>query len=242
MKKINCVIIDDEELARTLLETYIAKVPHLHLSGKFKNPLEAMETIQMQQVDLLFLDIQMPELTGIEFLKTLRQRPLVIFTTAYSDYALEGYELDITDYLLKPFGFNRFMIAVNKAAELLKLMQGSTATTSDEIEKSTTDKEYILVKSEHRIHRIKLDEIRYIQSMREYVAFFQKEGKILSLYSLKKLEKELPSDQFIRIHKSYIVPIKRIEALEGNMLKIGADKLPIGASYREEVLRRVFGN
>lgn len=228
MKKINCLVVDDEELARKLLENYIARLPHLHLVQKCANPLEAFSVFQENGVDILFLDIQMPELTGIDFLKSLPQKPKVIFTTAYSEYAIEGYQLDVIDYLLKPFSFERFVQAVNKAVEQLKTNTGNA------------EKDFLLVRSEHKVHKIKLEDIRYIQSMREYVAYFLPTGKILELNSLKKLEEKLPSDRFIRIHKSYIVPIQKVTALEGNLVHIGNEKLPIGSLYKEEVLKRIF--
>jgi len=234
MQTLRCLVVDDEELARTLLENYISKLPNLELVSKCKNPLEAIAVLQEQKIDLIFLDIQMPELTGVEFLKTLNQKPLVIFTTAYSDYAIEGYSLDIVDYLLKPFGLNRFIQAVNKAQKRLSL---STPSNNNISEKK---QDYLLVKSEHKIHRVKLEDIFFIQSMREYVAYHTPEGRILSLNSLKKLEQELPANQFIRIHKSYIVAIDKIKTLEGNLVHIKKEKLPIGAMYKEAVLAKVF--
>lgn len=233
MNTIKCLIVDDEELARLLLENFISKLPNLELVAKCKNPLEAMNILQTEEVDLMFLDIQMPELTGVEFLKTLTKKPLVIFTTAYSDYALEGYELNIIDYLLKPFSLERFIQAINKVNQRL---QAKVITETP----SAKEKEYLLVKSEHKIHRIKYDDILFIQSMREYVAYHTPAGRILSLNSLKKLEKELPEDKFIRSHKSYIVAIEKIKTLEGNLLHIGKEKLPIGAIYKDVVLAKVF--
>jgi len=234
---IRCLVIDDEELARTLLENYIARIPNLELVGQCKDPMEAMQLMQETTVDLLFLDIQMPGLTGVEFLKTIVQKPLTIFTTAYPEFALEGYSLAVIDYLLKPFSFERFVQAVNKASDLLRLKSAQPTPGADTLDNS---KEVILVKSEHKVHRIKLSDIRYIQGMREYVAYYLPTGRILSLYSLKGLEEELPSSQFIRIHKSYIVAIEKVDTLEGNMVHIGKEKLPIGASYREEVMKRIF--
>ncbi|MFT5165146.1 MAG: DNA-binding LytR/AlgR family response regulator [Saprospiraceae bacterium] len=234
MIKIKCLIVDDEELARTLLENYISKLPNLELVAKCKNPLEAMSVLLEQEVDLMFLDIQMPELTGVEFLKTMTKKPLVIFSTAYSDYAIEGYALDVVDYLLKPFGLERFIQAVNKAKERLQLKSPDITLNAEKA------KDYLLVKSEHKIHKIKLSDIIFIQSMREYVAYHTPEGRTLSLNSLKRLEEELPDDQFIRIHKSYIVAIDKIKTLEGNLVHIGKEKLPIGAMYKEVVLAKVF--
>lgn len=234
MNTIKCIVVDDEELARTLLENYISKLPLLELVAKCKNPLEAMSVMQDQDIDLMFLDIQMPELTGVEFLKTMTKKPLVIFSTAYSDYAVEGYSLDVVDYLLKPFGLDRFIQAVNKAQERLAMKPITSSRSEDRA------KDYILVKSEHKIHKIKLTDILYIQSMREYVAYHTPEGRTLSLNSLKHLGEELPTDLFIRIHKSYIVPIDKIKTLEGNLLHIGKEKLPIGAMYKDAVLAKIF--
>jgi DNA-binding LytR/AlgR family response regulator len=237
MKPIRCLVVDDEELARTLLQNYIGRLPHLELVASCANPLEAMSVLQQQPIDLLFLDIQMPELTGIEFLRTLTYKPLVIFTTAYTEYALDGYALDVTDYLLKPFSFERFLQAVNKAGTLLQSRNGNTPIV---LETETPVKDYILVKADHKVHRLKMDDILYIQSMREYVAFHTPAGRLLSLNALKNLDEELPPERFIRIHKSYIVAIDKIDTLEGNLVHVGKEKLPIGASYRDAVVRRVF--
>lgn len=237
MKPIRCLVVDDEELARTLLQTYIGRLPQLELVAACANPLEAMALLQQQHIDLLFLDIQMPELTGIEFLRTLTHKPVVIFTTAYSKYALDGYALDVTDYLLKPFPFERFLLAVNKAIVQVQARNASPAASA---EGAALGKEYILVKADHKVHRLKFDDILYIQSMREYVAFHTPQGRILSLNSLKSLEDSLPPERFIRIHKSYMVAIPKIDALEGNFIQVGAERLPIGANYKEAVLSRVF--
>jgi len=240
MNELTCLIVDDEELARTLLENYIGRLPYLKLVGKCSNPIEALQLLQNQSVDLIFLDIQMPEMIGTDFLKSLSQKPLVVFTTAYAEYALEGYELNVVDYLLKPFPFERFLQAVNKASDLWKLKSKGESTSITSSEDSATKKNYILVKSEHKIHRILFDDIRYIQSMREYVAYYTPNGRILSLGSLKKLETDLPKNQFLRIHKSYIIAKAKVSTLEGNMVHIGKEKIPIGASYREEVLKLLF--
>jgi two-component system, LytTR family, response regulator len=241
MKKIRCLVVDDEELARTLLENYIGRLPHLELAGKCKDPLDAMAMLNGEPVDLMFLDIQMPGLTGVEFLKSMKTRPLVIFTTAYPDYALEGYALDVVDYLLKPFSCERFVQAVSKAAGLLALLSGQPAPPLTAGQgQLPAGKDYILVKADYKIYRIRFDDILFIQSMREYVAYHTPKGRILSLNSLKSLEEELPGDRFLRIHKSYIVPVDKIDTLEGNMVHVGKEKLPIGASYREEVMGKVF--
>lgn len=240
MNTVRCLVVDDEELARTLLETFIGRVPGLVIEALCANPLEAAAVLRQRPVDLLFLDIQMPELTGIEFLRTLQHKPVVIFTTAYSDYALEGYTLDVTDYLLKPFSFERFLQAVNKAMSVLQARDLADRAPAAVSAPPPPEKDYILVKADHKIHRIRFGDILYIQSMREYVAFHTVSGRILSLNSLKNLEEELPADRFIRIHKSYIVAIDKVATLEGNTLHVGKEKLPVGASYKEALVGRVF--
>ncbi len=240
MKEINCLIVDDEELARNLMENYINRLPHLKIVGKCANPLEAMQVLQERTVDLMFLDIQMPELTGVEFLKTLSQKPLVVFTTAYKEYALDGYELDVVDYLLKPFRFERFLQTVNKAGKILKQENTENASSLLPIENPADEKDYILVKSDFKVFRIFYKDILYIESMKEYVAYHTSSGRTLSLGSLKKLEQGLPADKFMRVHKSYIVAKGKVAALEGNQIHIGKMKLPIGTSYREQVLKELF--
>jgi DNA-binding LytR/AlgR family response regulator len=171
-------------------------------------------------------------------LRTLPSKPLVIFTTAYAEFALEGYALDVTDYLLKPFSFERFVQAVNKAITLQQARVNPGGQPAGDPAKP--EKDHILVKADHKVHRLKLNDILYIQSMREYVAYHTPSGRLLSLNSLKSLEESLPAERFIRIHKSYIVAIGKIDTLEGNLIHVGTEKLPIGANYREEVVKRVF--
>lgn len=233
-----CIVVDDEALARKLLTKYIEQIPHLELVATCKNPMEASEVLQRESIDLMFLDIQMPQISGISFLKSLTQKPYVVFTTAYEKYALEGYSLDVVDYLLKPFGFERFFQAVNKVSKRLQDNSNNSSTPPQTPPEKLKD--YILVKSEHRIHRIKLKDIDYIQSMQAYVSFYCGSERTMSLNTMKKLQIELPQDQFIRIHKSYIVAIDKIEMLEGNQVVINKKKLPIGASYRESVLSKIF--
>lgn len=235
MKNINCLIVEDEELARDLLEKFLEKLPYCNVVGKCENPLKAMEVLKETPVDLMFLDIQMPEMNGVEFLKILQNKPVVIFTTAYPSYALAGYELDVTDYLLKPFSFERLAQAVEKAAALIEL-KGGQPTNSVE-----NKKDYLLINADHKVYKIKYNDILYIESMREYAAFHTvSKGRILSLISLKKLETILPAALFLRIHKSFIANVEQVSALEGNLVHLDKKKLPIGASYKEEVLAKVF--
>ncbi|MCB0635706.1 MAG: response regulator transcription factor [Lewinella sp.] len=236
---ISCLVVDDEKLARTLLVNYIGKLSSLELVGECKTALEAITILQNRPVDLLFLDIQMPELTGIEFLHTLQARPLVIFTTAYPEYALEGYQLDVVDYLLKPFRFDRFLQAVNKAARRLNF-EGEPVSLTTAPAPVSPERAFLLVKANHAVHKIFLDEIRYIEGMKEYVAFHLPEQRIISIQSLKQLEQDLPADQFIRIHKSYIVAIDKVTATDGGHVHLGKQRLPVGGIYKEEVQRRLF--
>ncbi len=234
--KYNCLIIDDEQLARKLLEEFVSKIPRLELKGMCKDPLEAMEIMQREQIDILFLDIQMPELTGVEFLKTLQSKPAVIFTTAYSEYALEGYQLDVIDYLVKPFPFDRFVKAVNKATEFLDLKRNARAGSAD-----PANSDFIFLHADHKIYKVKLDDIEYIEGLKEYVSYFTKNKRIIVLQSLKSIEESLPANKFIRVHRSYIVPIDKIKTLDGNQVQIGEKLIPVGRSYKEAVMSRVFG-
>jgi DNA-binding LytR/AlgR family response regulator len=226
-----CVIADDEKLARNLIESYVAKVPFLELVASCKNGIEASEVLMKEEIDLLITDIQMPELLGTDLVKTLPDPPLVIFTTAYKDYAVEGFELSAVDYLLKPFAFERFLTAVNKAKEL-----NESANQED----VNLKKDYLTIKADHKLYKVQYKDIKYIEGQREYVSFHTPNGRITALLSLKHLEESLPSDMFIRCHKSYIVNKDMVEALEGNSLVIQDKSIPIGQSYKERVVAEVF--
>lgn len=237
--KVNCIIVDDEYPARVLLTEYIKKHPRLELSGACKNPAEAMELLQKNAIDIMFLDIQMPELTGIEFLQTMRKKPEVILTTAYPEYALEGYALDVTDYLLKPFSLERFLQAVNKAIELYDLKhadQKTPATSGTE----TNPPKHTLIKTDSKLIRLPYEDILYIEGLKEYVSFYTQTERLISLLSLKHLEDSLPAEDFIRIHKSYIVNKNKVKSLYGNQLEIEGKMLPIGKSYKEVVVKEMF--
>lgn len=230
-----CLIIDDEQPARELLKNYVEKVPHLKLVKTCKNALEAIEMINNQPIDLIFLDIQMPDLTGIDMLKSLRHQPLTIFTTAYQEFALEGYQLDVADYLLKPFPFNRFVQAVNKACELIEIRHNKK-TTSSPIDRSDT----LIIKAEHKLYKIITEDIRYIEGLREYVTYHLADRKIISLQALKDIDVNLKNNGFVRVHKSFIVNKKWVEMIEGNQLKVGDKNIPVGASYKSQVLKEIF--
>lgn len=243
MKLVRCIVVDDEVLGRKLLENFIKKIDSLELVALCKSPIEAMNVLQEEQIDLMFLDIQMPQITGINFLKSLINRPLVIFTTAYKQYALEGYSLDIIDYLLKPFSFERFLQAVNRANNQLRLMrqQSKVKVVQPKASSAQDSKNYILIKTEHKIVRLKYEKITHIEGMRAYLAYHTTEKeRILSLNTMKKIELELPNNQFLRVHKSYIVAVDKVESISGNQLVIGDIKIPVGASYKTKVMELLF--
>ena len=237
----NVVIVDDEPLAIDVLETYIEQVPQLNIVAKCTNALEANEVIRKQDVDLLFLDIQMPQITGIDFLKSLNNPPMVIFTTAYSNYALEGFELNALDYLLKPISLDRFMKAVNKAMEQYDLMNREDGGGSGEGQASGDD--FFFVKADKKLVKVRYSEILYIEGLKDYVIIRLKEGRVITLQTMKSLEEKLPDSKFRRIHRSYIVALDKINALVGNMVEVtekGQTKtLPVGKNYREELLNLV---
>jgi DNA-binding LytR/AlgR family response regulator len=232
-----CLIVDDEQLARRLLKEFVSKIPMLELKGMCKSPLEAMDILSSQHIDIMFLDIQMPDITGVEFIKSLQHKPATIFTTAYSEYALEGYQLDVIDYLVKPFPLDRFIKAVNKAIEYIDLKRNATNSN----QQKDTDSNHLLLHADHKIYKVALDDIKYIEGLKEYVSYYTSEKRIIVLQSLKSIEESLPSDKFIRVHRSYIVPINKIKTLDGNQVQIGDKLIPIGRSYKEDVMKRVFG-
>lgn len=225
MEKIRCLVIDDEELARDLLQSYIEKIGLLELVGSYENALEALRQLKSDKVDLIFLDIQMPEIKGTEFAKTLTAETNIIFTTAYSEYALEGFELNAKDYLLKPITFERFLKAVNR----LKLVGASNDPTTT-----------ITVKSGYDLHKLRFEDIIYIVSESEYVIYFTPKGKIMSNQSLKKLEKLLPESLFLRVHRSYIVNKKKVKALKGRELYMDVVSIPVSDTYFDLVKKELF--
>jgi two-component system, LytTR family, response regulator len=232
--KIRCLLVDDKPLALDILADYVGKIPFLELVHRTQNPLEGLEWVQNGQVDLVFLDIQMPELSGIQFMKIINGRCKIILTTAYSEYALDGYEHDVIDYLMKPIPFERFYKAVLKVKETLNPIAPvsiSPALILDKNESETSD--FIFVKTEHKIQNIPLNSILFVESMQNYVAFHTETGKILSLQNLRALEEKLPEPRFIRVHKSYIVAIPKIESVERSRIFIKKHIIPIGDTYRD---------
>ena len=238
------IIVDDEPLALDVIETYVSRMPNLQLVAKCNNAFEANEALKNNDIDLMFLDIQMPQLTGIEFLKTLKKPPMVIFTTAYQQYAIEGFELNAIDYLLKPISMDRFMKAVNKATEQYELHHQEAKTAANTEGGATEDKpDYIFVKADKKLQRVKFSEILYIEGLKDYVIIRTETGRIISLQTMKSLEDKLPVAQFVRVHRSFIVGMDKIHAIVGNMVEViekGLPKhLPIGKNYRDELLEMV---
>jgi len=230
---IKCIAVDDEQHAIDLLVNHISKTPLLQLQVATTSPKEAFRFVKEQPVDLIFLDIHMAEMDGLQFINLIDKRPVVVLTTAYAEHAIEGYEHDnIADYLLKPVTHERFLKAVQKA---IKSISGSRPPVT--ISKSSDD-EFIFVKGEskNKIKKVLLRDIEYIESMGNYLAFYTKEAKLIALSTMKELEKKLPSDKFIRVHNSFIIPIHKITAIEGNELSTGTRKLPIGGSYKKKFM------
>lgn len=234
---LNCIIIEDEPLARSLLEQYIAKLPYLTLLHSIANPLEAIEILKEAPVDLLFLDVQMPEITGISLLKLLKKKPMTILTTAYSEYAIEGYELDVTDYLLKPITFDRFLRAVERASQ--KIEEASVETESEaaelpvkEIEAAVPQDPFFYVKDGTSLVKVNFNDILYIEGLKDYVQIHTPSRKITTLQRLKALEELLPGDKFIRVHHSYIVGLRWIEEVNRDGLIINETEIPVSDTYR----------
>lgn len=227
-----CLIVDDKPLAIDVLEHYISKVPSLILSFSTDNPIEALNKVMEGDIDLVFLDIQMPELSGLQFMKIVKGKCLVVLTTAYAEYALEGYDNDAVDYLLKPVSFERFHQAVEKVLLIKKGLEKKKVPVTDEPEekKEVTD---IFVKEEYRLVRVKVSEIQFVKGLQNYVIIHTENEKITSLQTMKKIEEQLPKDQFIRVHKSYIVAINKITSIERNRIQIGGMTIALGEVYRK---------
>lgn len=237
MKKIKVLLVDDEYLALQLLENFIKNLPELELVATTESPIEAADILNKNSIDLLFLDIQMPTLSGVNLLKTLKHPPITIFTTGYSEYALEAFDLNVVDYLLKPFSFERFLQAVNKAKAQLPVPSAPAVSVSKEMETFPT---YITIKADAKIVKVYLADILFIEGLKEYVKIVCEKEKFVTFERLKNLEATLPNSQFLRIHKSYIVHIPKVKAIEGNLLFIGTYKVPISRVKKEEVVAKIF--
>lgn len=247
------LIVDDEFLARKLLQDYVKKMPELELAGTAQNAFEAFMLCKEKTIDILLLDIHMPDLNGIELARTLKNVPAIIFTTAYSEYALESYEVSAVDYLLKPIALPRFMQAIEKAIAKLKGNAEHEQAPAPAVTQETTvaqnpvqaeigknvQASYIMVKADYKLYKINYEDLLYIEGQHEYVSFYTKSKRITALYSLKSLEEQLPKDKFVRVHKSYIVSINNISEIEQLSVTVAGQKIPIGGSYRDALLERL---
>lgn len=234
MKKINCLIADDEPIAREIIESYVRQIEKLNLVGMYSNGAEVYNALETNQVDLLFLDIQMPNLTGIELLRTLKNPPAIVLTTAFREYAIEGYELNVIDYLLKPIAFERFIKAVHKYDSTKAL--GNIIVTP-EINGGTLNNDFIYVKSDKKMIRVLLNDIRYIEGLKDYVKIHLPDRSIITYRTLTYFEEKLSSNQFIRVHRSYIISLNHISSYSAIQIEIGKITVPIGNSYAKDILK-----
>ena len=228
--EIKALIIDDEPLAQDVIKQYAQKLPDLTIAATCSEAVCAHKILREQEIDLLFLDINMPKLSGISFLRNLKNPPLVIFTTAYSEYALEGFELNAIDYLKKPFSFERFCKAYYRAEEQLLLQESASKTQVYD----KKDGDFLFVKSNKKTYKVKFEDISYIEGLGDYIKLHVKNNKLVTNLSMKKIINLLPEDQFYRIHKSFIISLDKIDSVEGNMVSVNGTKLPIGNSYRQD--------
>jgi len=241
-QNIKCLLVDDEPPAIALMQQYVGMVDQLELVDSVYSAIKAFDILKDTHIDLMFLDIQMPQLTGTDFLKTLSNPPLVIFTTAYANYAIEGFELNAIDYLLKPISLERFMKAVNKAVEQIELQRKDNAATIT----ASDDPNFIFVKADKKLIKVSYDDIIYIEGLKDYVIIRQDTGRIITLQTMKSLEEKLPKGIFKRIHRSYIVNMNKINAVVGNMIEVKekgqAKHLPVGKNYRDDLLNIINKN
>jgi DNA-binding LytR/AlgR family response regulator len=227
--KIRCVITDDEPFARKGLQGYVEKTDFLELVGICENAIELNSLLKEKEIDLVFLDIEMPYITGIEFLKSIKNPPKVIFTTAYEQYAIQGFDLEILDYLLKPISFERFLKACNKAHDYF-------------VSKTAAQTDHIFIKVDNRIERVSFDDILYVQALENYIAIHTADRKLIAHSTLKMLQEKLPPKSFIQTHKSFIASINKIDSIEGNILHIGKAQVPVSKYLKEEVLEKILNN
>jgi len=235
---LTCVIIDDEPLARECIANYVREVDFLNLKGEGNNPMDLIQLLEEHSPDLIFLDIQMPVMNGIDFLKTNPRLPMVIITTAYPSYALEGFQLDVMDYLVKPIVFNRFFMAVNKAKDYHQLVSKSSIIDPS----SSPGVDYFFVRCGHKFERIYFNELIFIEALQNYVTLVTLKGKFITQLPLKNVEENLIGHGFIRVHKSFIVAIKKIEAIDNNEIIIQSHRIPISRHYREQVMNTVVND
>lgn len=237
MNTINCVIVDDEPVARNILETFVAKIPNLNLVKTCKNAMEAFEIANSKNIDLFFLDINMPDISGLSLAKSINKKSKIIFTTAYREYAVDGFDLQAVDYLLKPIAFDRFLQAVNKFFETQSVISKQV-----NVEEKSVKNNYIFVRSERKMVKIIFDEILYIESLSDYLKIHTKDTVLVTRETISNLEMKLPSQQFFRIHRSYIVNLNKTDSYTNEFVEIEKKAIPISRTYKENVLKKLTKN
>ncbi len=233
--KLNCLIIDDEPFARKGLEEYVLEIEFLHCVAACEDALKAASYLNEQKIDLIYLDIQMPKVSGIEFLKTLKNPPLTIFTTAYSNYALEGYALDVIDYLMKPITFQRFLKASQKALEFFQLKSRAENSSAPAVD-------YFFVRCDRKFEKVFFRDVSYVEAMQNYVVIHVADRKLITYMTLTSIENQLPKDQFLKVHKSFLISISHVKAIEGDEVLLEQARIPISRSLKEQVIQQILGN
>jgi DNA-binding LytR/AlgR family response regulator len=234
MRKISCVIVDDEPMARVVLASFVDKIPNLELVKSCKNAMEAFEVVNQQKIDIFFLDINMPDISGLSLAKTINQKSKIIFTTAYREYAVDGFNLQAVDYLLKPIPFDRFLQAINRYFEGVYFIENEI-----KIEESTLKNDFIFVRSERKMVKINFDEIRYIESLSDYIKIYLADKISTTRETISNIETKLPNNNFLRIHRSYIVNLKKVVSYTNEFVEIGKKAIPISRTYKENVLKKL---
>jgi two-component system LytT family response regulator len=234
MNTINCVIVDDEPVARNVLETFVAKIPNLELVKSCKNAMEAFEVANQQKIDIFFLDINMPDISGLSLAKSINQKAKIIFTTAYREYAVDGFNLQAVDYLLKPISFDRFLQSIHKYFEGVSFIDSEI-----KIEKSVLKNDFIFVRSDRKMIKINFDEIRYVESLSDYIKIHSVDKTITTRETISNIETKLPAKNFLRIHRSYIVNLKKMNSYTNEFVEIGKNAIPISRTYKENVLKKL---
>lgn len=232
----NCIALDDEPLALDIIEAYVKKHPELNLIARCNNAEEASKVLNSQHIDLMFLDIQMPGVTGLNFIRSLKNKPLFMFTTAYSEYAIDGFELDAIDYLLKPIAYDRFEKAIEKAKEYYTIKNNSGLTESD------LENDFIFVKANQQLIKLAYGEILYVEAFADYVKIFLNDRKIVTLQTMKKMEAKLPSDIFSRVHRSFIVNRKAVQSFSTSVCEVNGEKIPVGKNYKNDFIKLMKSN
>jgi DNA-binding LytR/AlgR family response regulator len=234
MNTINCVIVDDEPVARNVLETFVAKIPNLELVKSCKNAMEAFEVANQQKIDIFFLDINMPDISGLSLAKSINQKAKIIFTTAYREYAVDGFNLKAVDYLLKPISFDRFLQSIHKYFEGVSFIDSEI-----KIEKSVLKNDFIFVRSDRKMIKINFDEIQYVESLSDYIKIHSVDKTITTRETISNIETKLPAKNFLRIHRSYIINLKKMNSYTNEFVEIGKNAIPISRTYKENVLKKL---